>query len=212
VSDETLHASDGAEHLSDHARRSVNDVQHAFHNVRRTGNVAGHTSDNVRRTGNIVRRASDDVGRTGNLARHTGNLISDVGNEVSDTGKDFSDIGKNIRKSGNAVEMKDLGQNQPEIGIFNHGWAWMNTNCALQPGKSGGGPPQSKTWRKFGTGPACAKRLGVRQPSGALERGARCWAMTEIKLGRTPHSLPRRSNSPRRNAVKTGAKTGAFRT
>ena len=27
-----------------------------------------------------------------------------------------------------------------------------------------------------------------------------------------PHSLPRRSNSPRRNAVKTGAKTGAFRT
>jgi hypothetical protein len=73
-----------------------------------------------------------------------------VGNEVSDTGKDFSDIGKNIRKSGNAVEMKDLGQNQPEIGIFNHGWAWMNTNCALQPGKSGGGPPQSKTWRKFG--------------------------------------------------------------
>ena len=48
-------------------------------------------------------------------------------------------------------------------------------------------------------------------------RGARCLAMTEIKLGRTPstlrssptaedgHSLPRRSNSPRRNAVKTGA-------
>ena len=36
--------------------------------------------------------------------------------------------------------------------------------------------------------------------------------MTEIKWGRTPHSLPRRSNSPRRNAVKTGAKTGAFRT
>jgi hypothetical protein len=35
--------------------------------------------------------------------------------------------------------------------------------------------------------------------------------MTEIKWGRTPHSLPRRSNSPRRNAVKTGAKTGAFR-
>ena len=35
--------------------------------------------------------------------------------------------------------------------------------------------------------------------------------MTEIKLGRTPHSLPRRSNSPRRNAVKTGAKTGTFR-
>jgi hypothetical protein len=34
--------------------------------------------------------------------------------------------------------------------------------------------------------------------------------MTEIKLGRTPHSLPRRSNSPRRNAVKTGAKTGAL--
>ena len=27
-----------------------------------------------------------------------------------------------------------------------------------------------------------------------------------------PHSLPRRSHSPRRNAVKTGAKTGAFRT
>jgi len=43
-------------------------------------------------------------------------------------------------------------------------------------------------------------------------RGARCLAMTEIKLGRTPHSLPRRSNSPRRNAVKTGAKSGAFRT
>jgi DNA-binding MltR family transcriptional regulator len=43
-------------------------------------------------------------------------------------------------------------------------------------------------------------------------RGARGLAMTEIKLGRTPHSLPRRSNSPRRNAVKTGAKTGAFRT
>jgi hypothetical protein len=40
--------------------------------------------------------------------------------------------------------------------------------------------------------------------------GARCWAMTEIKLRRTPHSLPRRSNSPRRNAVKTRAKTGAF--
>ena len=36
--------------------------------------------------------------------------------------------------------------------------------------------------------------------------------MTEIKLGRTLHSLPRRSNSPRRNAVKTGAKTGALRT
>ena len=36
--------------------------------------------------------------------------------------------------------------------------------------------------------------------------------MTEIKLGRIPHSLPRRSNSPRRNAVKTGTKTGAFRT
>ena len=46
--------------------------------------------------------------------------------------------------------------------------------------------------------------------------------MTEIKLGRTPstlrssptaedgHSLQRRSNSPRRNAVKTRAKTGAF--
>src|SRR5208282_5091333 len=41
---------------------------------------------------------------------------------------------------------------------------------------------------------------------------ARCRARTEIKWGRTPHSLPRRSNSPRRNAVKTGAKTGAFRT
>ena len=53
--------------------------------------------------------------------------------------------------------------------------------------------------------------------------GARSWAMTEIKWGRTPstlrssptaedrHSLPSRSNSPRRNAVKTGAKTGAFR-
>jgi len=40
--------------------------------------------------------------------------------------------------------------------------------------------------------------------------GARGLAMTEIKLGRTPHSLPRRSNSPRRNAVKTGAKTGAL--
>jgi hypothetical protein len=47
-------------------------------------------------------------------------------------------------------------------------------------------------------------------------------AMTEIKLGRTSHSLPRRSNSPRRNdlsrrsqtqaEVKTGAKTGAIRT
>jgi hypothetical protein len=37
-------------------------------------------------------------------------------------------------------------------------------------------------------------------------------AMTEIKWRRTPHSLPRRSNSPRRNAVKTGAKTGAFST
>jgi hypothetical protein len=34
--------------------------------------------------------------------------------------------------------------------------------------------------------------------------------MTEIKLGRIPHSLPRRSNSPRRNAVMTGAKTGAL--
>jgi len=44
--------------------------------------------------------------------------------------------------------------------------------------------------------------------------------MTEIKLRRTPHSLPRRSNSPRRNdlsrrsqtqaEVKTGAKTGAL--
>ena len=42
-------------------------------------------------------------------------------------------------------------------------------------------------------------------------RGARCWAMTEIKLWRSPHALPRGSNSPRRNAVKTGAKTGAFR-
>jgi hypothetical protein len=26
----------------------------------------------------------------------------------------------------------------------------MNTDCAVEPGKSGGGPPQSKTWRKFG--------------------------------------------------------------
>src|ERR1035437_7676499 len=61
---------------------------------------------------------------------------------------------------------------------------------------------------------------------GAICRMAhtRCWAMTEIKLGRTPstlrssptaedgHSFPRRSKSPRRNAVKTGAKTGACRT
>ena len=38
------------------------------------------------------------------------------------------------------------------------------------------------------SGPVNAKRLGVRQPSGALERSARCLAMTEIKLGRTPHS------------------------
>ena len=37
--------------------------------------------------------------------------------------------------------------------------------------KSGGGLPQSKTGRKFGTAPANAKRLGVRQPSGALECG-----------------------------------------
>jgi hypothetical protein len=50
-------------------------------------------------------------------------------------------------------------------------------------GKSGRGLPQSKTWRKFGAAPANAKRLGVRQPSGALERSARGWAMTEIKLG-----------------------------
>jgi hypothetical protein len=35
--------------------------------------------------------------------------------------------------------------------------------------------------------------------------------MTEFKWGRSPHSLPRRSNSPRRNEVKTGAKTGALR-
>jgi hypothetical protein len=58
------------------------------------------------------------------------------------------------------------------------------------------------------------RALQSRMPPGqrGAGRGARGWAMTEIKLGRTPHSLPRRSNSPRRNAVKTGAKTGAFRT
>jgi hypothetical protein len=56
-------------------------------------------------------------------------------------------------------------------------------------------------------------RNGARIPNAAGAKGrvahARGWAMTEIKWGRSPHSLPRRSNSPRRNAVMTGAKTGA---
>jgi hypothetical protein len=30
--------------------------------------------------------------------------------------------------------------------------------------KSGGAPPQSKTWRHGGRGPTNAKRLGMRQP------------------------------------------------
>jgi hypothetical protein len=37
--------------------------------------------------------------------------------------------------------------------------------------ESGGGPPQSKTWRKCGMVSTNAKRLGVRQPSGALDCG-----------------------------------------
>ena len=36
--------------------------------------------------------------------------------------------------------------------------------------KSGGGPPQSKTLARLQEGKASAKRLGLRQPSGALER------------------------------------------
>jgi hypothetical protein len=68
------------------------------------------------------------------------------------------------------------------------------------------------------------RRDKLNAPATGRAAHARGWAMTEIKLGRTPstlrssptaedgHSLPRRSNSPRRNAVKTGAKTGAFRT
>ena len=128
-----------------------------------------------------------------------------------------------------------------------------DADCTRTPGKSGGGPPQSKTWRKFGMARgtrsllACASPLelwsaAMANPNVAADvspliipareefepthvgcygsphgqpvawPGARGWAMTEIKWGLSPHFLPRRSKSPRRNAVETGAKTGAFRT
>ena len=50
----------------------------------------------------------------------------------------------------------------------------------MEPGESGRGLPQSKTWRKFGAAPANAKRLGVRQPSGALERGNQIGALSAL--------------------------------
>jgi hypothetical protein len=67
----------------------------------------------------------------------------------------------------------ESGQNQGLASNFSenakNGWQMGGANRGV--GKSGGGPPQSKTWRKFGAAPANAKRPGVRQPAGALERG-----------------------------------------
>jgi hypothetical protein len=57
---------------------------------------------------------------------------------------------------------RNLSEN-PENG-------WQMGGATHGVGKSGGGPSHSKTWRIFRAAPANAKRLGVRQPSGALER------------------------------------------
>jgi len=48
----------------------------------------------------------------------------------------------------------------------------MNTDYMVEPGKSGGGPPQSKTWRKFGTGRRTRSVLGSARGSRAGSGGA----------------------------------------
>jgi hypothetical protein len=57
---------------------------------------------------------------------------------------------------------KRLGQMVFEfLTTDGHRWTRILRWCR---GKSGGGPPQSKTWRRFGTAPENAKRLGGASP------------------------------------------------
>ena len=72
------------------------------------------------------------------------------------------------------------------------------------PGKSGGGPPQSKTLARSRRHPKSAKRLGVRQPSGAsgaargkrersgnVEREIRVWVPLSKRLRPLFHTYAR---------------------
>ena len=75
----------------------------------------------------------------------------------------------------------------PQFAIRHSKWSGLLFHIHFgmdERGKSGGGPPQSKTWRKFVRGPANAKRLGVRQSSGALERGSQPGVAARRKRGR----------------------------
>jgi len=83
----------------------------------------------------------------------------------------------------------------------------INTECALEPGKSGRGLPQSKTWRKFRAGRRtrsvldCASPLAlwnaamsIPDAAGATGRAAIRWT---CRLRGCPHPQPLRQTWPR---------------
>ncbi len=132
---------------------------HTDKSFNRAVGASSHTDRPFSHTVDSSNRMAGTSSRTGKSSRHTNKSFIGAGKSFSRAGKSLKHVknDKNHVFCPRTVSGGHLVVKKRQLAM-----------TAIFPGKSGGGPPHSKTLTRGTKAPEGAKRLGLRQSSGAL--------------------------------------------